>query len=225
MEEYVKDLEQFLRKYIPEENLKYSHCSAEDMKFEIKQLEKKIIKYNTDIYMYNLINRYMKPPQYQYKYASILDDEDDEEIEGTDIDYQIFKDIEWLREWIQNNENKIWQRSADKRDITRYENIMVKLSNLKEIYTKLVEKETDIEMLNIGFLFYPNIENITQSAEVLSVMKIVLDQYEMFGYYVINRFEEYDFDLNNYGYYYVRDIHYKIDLLGLLVKYNSRLLL
>ena len=79
MEEYVKDLEQFLRKYIPEENLKYSHCSAEDMKLEIKQLEKKVIKYNTDIYMYNLINRYMKPPQYQYKYTSILDDEDDEE--------------------------------------------------------------------------------------------------------------------------------------------------
>ena len=81
--------------------------------------------------MYNLINRYMKPPQYQYKYTSILDDEDDEEIEGTDIDYQIFKDIEWLREWIQNNENKFLKRSADKHDITRYENIMVKLSNLK----------------------------------------------------------------------------------------------
>jgi hypothetical protein len=224
MEEYVKDLEQFLKKYIPGENLKYSQCSAEDMKLEIKQLEKKLVKYDTDIYMYNLIKSYINPPQYQY--GSILDEDENE---NTDIDYQIFKDIEWLREWIQHNENKIWKRSAYKYDINRYENIMVKFSNLTEIYTKLVEKETDVETLNFtsnfGFLFYQNCENITYSAEVLTDMKRVLDQYEMFGYYVINRFEEYDFDLNNYGYYYIQDIHYKIDLLNLLIKHNSRLLL
>lgn len=224
MEEYVKDLEQFIKKYIPGENLKYSYWSKEDMKSEINQLEKKIIKYNTDIYMYNLIKSYVNPPQYQY--ISILDDGENE---NTDIDYQIFKDIEWLREWIQNNENKFLKRSADKHDITRYENIMVKLLNLREIYIKLVEKETDIETLdftlNFGFLFYQNCENITYSTEILTEMRRVLDQYEMFGYYVINRFEEYDFDLNNYGYYYIQDVHYKIDLLNLLVKYNSSLLL
>jgi|APGre2960657505_1045072.scaffolds.fasta_scaffold117674_2 hypothetical protein len=224
MEEYVNDLEQFLKKYIPGENLKYSHWSIEDMKLEIKQLEKKLVKYDTDIYMYNLIKSYINPPQYQY--GSILDEDENE---NTDIDYQIFKDIEWLREWIQHNENKIWKRSAYKYDINRYENIMVKFSNLTEIYTKLVEKETHIETLNFtsnfGFLFYQNCENITYSAEVLTEMKRVLDQYEMFGYYVINRFEEYDFDLNNYGYYYIQDIHYKIDLLNLLIKHNSRLLL
>jgi len=224
MEEYVKDLEQFLKRYIPEENLKYAYWSVEDMKLEIIQLEKKIMKYETDIYMYNLIKSYINPPQYQY--GSILDEDENE---NTDIDYQIFKDIEWLREWIQHNENKIWKRSAYKYDINRYENIMVKFSNLTEIYTKLVEKETDVETLNFtsnfGFLFYQNCENITYSAEVLTDMKRVLDQYEMFGYYVINRFEEYDFDLNNYGYYHVHDTHYKIDLLRIMIKHNSRLLL
>jgi hypothetical protein len=86
MEEYVNDLEQFLKKYIPEENFKYSHWSIEDMKLEIKQLEKKLVKYDTNIYMYNLIKSYMNPPQYQY--ISILDDGENE---NTDIDYQIFK--------------------------------------------------------------------------------------------------------------------------------------
>lgn len=220
MEQYAKDLDIFVKKYMPVDNLKYYRWNIEDLKAELHQLEKQVAKYETDIYMYNIIKAYVEPADNQY--VSILDDEES----GIEISYQIFKDIYWLKEWINNYGNKFWSKSPSFDDTKRYENINEKFANLKEIYVKLMEQDNDAGPVNLAFIFYYNTDtmNTTETADktaYLTAASELLDRYEMFGYYVINRFEEYEYDLNVYGDYFTQEISYKWDLLNILVQHHA----
>jgi len=206
MEEYAKDMATIMKRYMPSDNVKYYSWCIQDLKFELSHIHKKILKYKTDVYMYNYIKMYVEPSLF----VSILDDMDER---STEINYRIFKDIDWLNECI--NKYVVFH---NQNDLIRYENIQEKFAKIKELYTYLTEEEQFTEMINLDYFFYYNDVEFDLDLEK---QKEILKEYEGFAYYIVNRFEEYEFDVNNYSTNFENDMNYKKDLLEFLIKYHN----
>lgn len=225
---YIEKIEVFIRKHLTKDVVKYCDWTTiYDLENEKARILKKAEYYRDVMCKYNII----KSSICEYEKTKSIDNMsmlDIEEDDGLNLEFtsRIIRDLEWLRTRINSYNNKYWNtKYADEHDINHYENILERISTIINIYIKICDNtDTKISQLLLipnhilDYFFYQ--DHIAYGFAKAKMQEHALDllkKIEAITYIVINRTEEYEFDLRNYDHAFHRDIDITTELLDILI--------
>ena len=230
---YIDKMEMFIRKHLIKHAHTYCDWSIYDLENEKSRILKKTEYYRDVMYNYNVI----KSSIHQYDNSnsinnmSILDDANNDAKNETNIEFtsRVFRDLEWLTRWINSYTDTFWNTQyAYQRDTNMYENILERISIIINIYIKICGKHKkeipDIlispnQILDLFFYQEHITDNIHKAQQyALELLKNI----ETITYIVLNRTEEYEFDLRNYDYVFHNNVDIDLEFIDILL-YRSRI--
>jgi hypothetical protein len=215
-------LENFIKKNVAQKYEHYFNLSIYDLEKEKQRLNQKIEKKEELLHKYNIVKYYTEV----YDQTSILDDE--EELNNENISKKILDDIEWLHYWINHFTDKYWNtQNPTNKEIEKYENILVKLKKLIQMFLDLDEDnhETIPDVLqNINthldfFFFSYNTMKNEQDIQIKTEIALdVLNKLETVAYIIFNKIDEYRYDIDVLQYEFDYDIDLHNELINLLLE-------
>jgi len=105
-------------------------------------------------------------------------------------------------------------------DDARYKNLLNTFNQIYNVFQQQIDKSINFEYMFfierpyclLDSIFY-NRQHITKENQYFSLITTLLQKYEYMAYSIINKYEEYEFDLTTYPENFLKTAEYKINLL------------
>jgi hypothetical protein len=142
------------------------------------------------------------------------------------INRTVLKDIEWVIQKCTVFECELFENGKIENphlateDYVRYKNMLFIFKLIYNVFQQQFDKPINFEYMFfmdrphclLDSIFY-NIQHITPDNQCFSLITTLLQKYEYMAYSIINKYEEYEFDLTTYPENFLKIAEYKINLL------------